>query len=99
MVTELVATFRSKDGNKGKTIPDRVYRERRPRPLLLIHVVHPKVKPDNAPVPDVIAIGLSFREFDDSDVAKQVEYRINVVELRSREPEDEDEDLSADENN
>ena len=99
MVLELVATFSTKDGNKGKTVPDKVYRERRPRPLLLIHVVHPKVKPDNAPVPDVIALGLSFREFDDSDVAKQVEYRINVVELRSREPEDEDEDFAADENN
>lgn len=99
MVSELINAFRAKDGNKGKTIPDRIYREQRPRPLLLIHVVHPKVKPDNPPAPDLIALGLSFREFDDSDVAQQVEYRINVVELRSREPEDEDEDFSADENN
>lgn len=99
MVANLVSAFRAEEGNKGKTIPDRIYREQRPRPLLLIHVVHPKPKPNDPPVPDLIALGLSFREFDDSDVAKQVEYRINVVELRSREPEDEGEDIGADELN
>ena len=99
MVSELTATFRAKDGNKVKTVPDKVYREQRPRPLLLIYVVHPKIKPDNPTVPDLIALGLSFRDFDYSEVATHVEYRINVVELRSREPEDEDEDFSADDNN
>jgi hypothetical protein len=99
MVKELVASFRSDEANKGKTIPDLVFRKNRPRPLLLIHVVRPKVKPDDAPLPDLIALGLSFMEFDDSDVAKQVEYRINVVELRNKEVDEEDEDTEADEVN
>jgi hypothetical protein len=32
---------------------------------------------------ELTALGLSFRVFDDSDVAKRVVYRINLVELRS----------------
>jgi hypothetical protein len=41
-------------------------------------------------------LGLSFRDFDDSDVAKQVEYRINLVESRGGEIEDEAEEEDGD---
>ncbi len=95
MVTRLKDSFRSQNkDNPGKTVPDKVYRKERPRPLLLIHVIKPKSK-DSA-IPDLIALGLSFREFDDSDVAKQVEYRINLVELRSGFIEDEEEEWEND---
>ena len=97
VVKELVDKFRSDPANQGKTIPDSIYRKDRPRPLLLIHVVRPKVKQDNPALPNLIALGLSFREFDDSDVAKQVEYRINLVELRNREDEEDEEDFVGDE--
>jgi hypothetical protein len=63
----------------------------------LIHVVRPKPKhPTSADaLPDLIALGLSFREFDDTNVAKQVEYRINVVELRSGGIEEDEEELEG----
>ena len=97
MVASLKADFRSGGKNDGKTIPDKIYRQKRPRPLLLIHVVRPKPKhPTSADaLPDLIALGLSFREFDDTNVAKQVEYRINVVELRSGGIEEDEEELEG----
>jgi hypothetical protein len=89
MVTSLVENFRSEEKNKSRTIPDYVYRQNRPKPLLLVYLVRPKPNADIV-LPDLIALGLSFREFDDSDVAKQVEYRINLVELRNGESDDDD---------
>lgn len=95
MVADLKEAFRSQNKeNPKKTVPDKVYRQGRPRPLLLIHVVKPKSK--DSTIPDVIALGLSFREFDDSDVARQVEYRINLVELRSGGIEEEEEEWETD---
>jgi hypothetical protein len=95
MVTNLIAKYR-KD-QPTKTVPDYVFREERPRPLLLIHVVRPlpKGKESGLVLPDLIALGLSFRDFDDSDVAKQVEYRINLVELRTADETDEDEEIET----
>jgi Z1 domain len=82
MVAQLSAAY--KIDNPGKTVPDHVYREQRPRPLLLIYLVTPVAKGNDTGTifPNLIALGLSFREFDDSDVARQVDYRINLVELR-----------------
>ena len=95
MVARLKDSFHSQNKeNPKKTVPDKVYRQERPRPLLLIHVVKPKSK--DSTIPDVIALGLSFREFDDSDVARQVEYRINLVELRSGGIEEEEEEWETD---
>jgi hypothetical protein len=93
MVANLIAKYR-KD-QPTKTVPDYVFREERPRPLLLIHIVRPlpKGKDSGLILPDLIALGLSFRDFDDSDVAKQVEYRINLVELRTADETDEDEEI------
>ena len=99
MVADLTSEYRQ--ANPGKTIPDAVFRKNRPRPLLLIHIVKPLLKDKDSAfqIPNLIALGLSFREFDDSEVAKQVEYRINLVELRGGEVDDEEEMLDDDETN
>jgi hypothetical protein len=62
---------------------------------LLIHFIEPESnKSDLAVLPDeLIALGLSFMEFDDSAVAKRVIYRINLVELRSGEEVDDEEEF------
>jgi hypothetical protein len=84
LVKELEADYRTKHGKKN--VPDWVYRRQRPRPLLLIHVIKPSnnEKPNEIPADELIALGLSFRSFDDSSVSKRIAYRINLVELRSR---------------
>ena len=73
--------FRSK--NPGKSYPDRIYRDARPRPLLLIHILSPNEPVAGGYSEEIIALGLSFPQFDDSDVAKRVTYRVNLVEWRS----------------
>jgi hypothetical protein len=97
MVIDIIAKY--KEDQPGKTVPDKVFRENRPRPLLLIHIIKPlpKGKDLGLVLPDLIALGLSFRDFDDSDVAKQVEYRINLVELRTADETDEDEEIETEE--
>ncbi len=97
-LSETVISSRStefKSNNPGKSIPDRIFRVVRPRPLLLIHFIEPESnKSDSAILPDeLIALGLSFMEFDDSAVAKRVIYRINLVELRSGEEVDDEEEF------
>ena len=82
--------YRASESSKG-SIPDRVYRAVRERPLLLIHYIeaHKVVEGQKDPVPvpassdQFIALGLSFPKFDDSQAAKKVVYRVNVVEWRS----------------
>jgi len=93
VISSRSAEFRS--NNPGKSIPDRIFRVVRPRPLLLIHFIEPESnKSDSAILPDeLIALGLSFMEFDDSAVAKRVIYRINLVELRSGEEVDDEEEF------
>lgn len=95
MVKNLIAEYRRNEPNK--TVPDKVFRAVRPRPLLLIYVVKPLSKGNDAApqIPDLLALGLSFPKFDDSDVAKQVEYRINLVELRSGDEADDEDDLDT----
>ncbi len=88
--------------NTGKNIPDREYRERRERPLLLIHLISPYSKKDEVEIPfdtgpdELIALGLSMPVFDDSDVAKKVKYRVNLVEWRAMLEEAIDDDLPED---
>jgi hypothetical protein len=73
------------------SIPDRVYRAVRERPLLLIHCIeaHKMVEGQKEPVPvpaaseQFIALGLSFPRFEDSQSAKKVVYKVNVVEWRA----------------
>ncbi|ABF43267.1 endonuclease [Candidatus Koribacter versatilis Ellin345] len=83
-----------------KNVSDHAFRERRPRPLLLIHVLAPYTRDGNGvEVPfdtggeELIALGLSMPKFDDSDVAKRVKYRVNLVEWRAMLEESLDDDL------
>jgi len=82
-VREVEEDFRRINGNK--TISDLYYRAARRRPLLLIHVIAPYVKqqPLDMNSSTLIALGLSFPRFDDSDVARRVTYRVNLVEWRT----------------
>ena len=86
----------------GKSVPDRDYRERREKPLLLIHLISPYLKSEDREVPfdtgsdELIALGLSMPMFDDSDVAKKVKYRVNLVEWRAMLEEAVDDDLPED---
>jgi hypothetical protein len=88
--------------NIGKSVPDREYRERREKPLLLIHLISPYLKNDDRELPfdtgsdELIALGLSMPMFDDSDVAKKVKYRVNLVEWRAMLEEAVDDDLPED---
>lgn len=69
----------------GASIPDKEYRQHRRRPLLLIHLTTPFVGGnvlDTGGQP-LVALGLSFPQFDDSSVAKRVRYEINLVALRN----------------
>jgi hypothetical protein len=96
LISNLTAEFRKT--NPGKSIPDRIFRVVRPRPLLLIHFIEPESnRADSATLPsELIALGLSFMTFDDSAVAKRVTYRINLVELRAGEEIDDEEELEKD---
>lgn len=70
---------------EGDNVPDWAYRIVRPNPLLLIHIVKPIVNNqdyDTAGIP-LIAVGLSFPEFNDNTDARKVLYRINLVEWRN----------------
>lgn len=65
----------------GKSVPDAEFRKRRANPLLLVHVIEPKIKGEEKKLPDgLVALGLSFPVFDDSDVARRVLYRVNLTE-------------------
>lgn len=87
-----------KASNPGKSISDKVYRTGRIRPLLLVYVLSATVN-DNTrdDLDEIVALGLSFPVFDDTDVAKRVMYRVNLVEWRSMIEEEIDDDLLDDE--
>lgn len=79
--------------NPDKSIPDKCYRLARSRPLLIVNVIRtdpaiPALGPD-----PIVALGLSFPRFDDSDIASRVQYRINLVELRSLRENEQDDDI------
>lgn len=91
---------------EGKSVPDWEYRRVRPRPLLLVHIVKPIVNSvvgngrdyDTGGIP-LIAVGLSFPMFDDSDVAHRVRYRINLVEWRNMFQTEFDDDMETNNDN
>jgi len=81
----------------GKTISDRDYRAARARPLLLAYLLSAN---EPSPIPnseEIVALGLSFPQFDDTDVAKRVVYRVNLVEWRSMLEQEQDDDLREEE--
>jgi hypothetical protein len=88
---------------EGKNVSDSAYREVRERPLLLLHLVRGFLRKPNrdkvpfeAEAPPLVALGLSFPRFDDSDVRKKVIYKINLVKWRELFEEEEDDDVPED---
>jgi hypothetical protein len=78
LIAEITDEYRQ--ANPGKSVPDSAFRKRRMTPLLLVHVIEATTEGDK-PLPDhLVALGLSFPDFDDSDVARRVTYRVNLVE-------------------
>jgi hypothetical protein len=86
---------REKHPEMGKTIPGSLYRRYRTRPLLTIHLIEPRDPKDDSKHKDrmmsaaeieagvLVAVGLSFPNFEDGDKAARVSYRLNKVALRS----------------
>jgi hypothetical protein len=68
--------------NPRKNVPDERFRAKRSRPLLIVHLVEPRETPPDAKRPSelLVALGLSFPNFDDSDIAKRIKYVVNLVE-------------------
>ena len=67
----------------GVNTPDKQYRLKRQRPLLLLHVLRGTTGEEKAPfrpapAPPLTALGLSFPEFDDSGIAGRVQYRVTM---------------------
>lgn len=96
--------------NKGKNISDREFREVRGKPLLLLHMLRGyTAEPSNKAGatgegervwldpggPLLVALGLSFPRFDDSDIAGSVEYKVNLVQWRSMFERQADDDIVA----
>ncbi len=86
--------------NPGKSVPDKMYRSIRYRPLLLIHVVNAYLdgEPYDSGGDPLIALGLSFPKFDDSGIAGRVRYRVNLVEWRSMFESEADDEEDIEEN-
>lgn len=84
-----------KETHKNKSVPDRAYREKRERPLLLLHVLRATSQYKNFP-DELVALGLSFPEFNDSDVARRVKYRVNLVAWRALAESEVDDELEID---
>lgn len=100
---ELVQEISDRAKQSNKNVSDRAYREVRPRPLLLIHLISPFTKGTNGEdMPfdtggdELIALGLSMPRFDDSAVAERVKYRVNLVEWRAMLEESVDDDTPED---
>ncbi len=82
----------------NRNIPDWEYRRLRPKPLLIVHLVKPVENGqdyDTDGIP-LVAVGLSFPEFDDRDMARRVRYRVNLVEWRNLFQVETDDDMETD---
>jgi len=93
LVDRITRDYKQKPENKGKSVPDKLYRVARTRPLLLVHVIEATADGGETPPNRLIALGLSFPDFNDDDVARRVKYRVNLVELRAMIENEVDEDL------
>jgi hypothetical protein len=94
--------FGYRDGYGGKNIPDKAYRARRHKPLLLLHLIKPYIiKKEEKEEFDtggitLVAIGLSFPKFDDSNDARRVRYRVNPVEWKNMFMAEADDEMEGD---
>jgi hypothetical protein len=101
-VEEYQNALESKD---EKNISDADFRRVRSKPLLLIHLLKGYIRQGQdrsndedylRDGPRLVAIGLSFPLFDDSEIAGRVEYVVNAVEWRSMMEAEADDDIAAD---
>jgi hypothetical protein len=98
------AYLKANPAEPGKTpnYPDRIYREVRERPLLILHLLRVrasageegKVQPEDLPDAPVVAWGISFPMSDRPE--KKVEYVINTTKLREMLGEDDEDEDGAD---
>lgn len=90
----------AKDPSKGKSIPGYIYRRFRNRPLLTIHFIEcvppnklgKMMQPDEIGPSVMVAISLSFPDFDPNGIELPVPYRLNKIALRDIGINDDDED-------
>ena len=92
-----VARIDEKFKKENKNPSDKEYRKVRKRPLLLLHFIKAEiVKGKEAALEEpLIALGLSFPYFDDSNDEKKVTYQVNVIkwkELFENEMDDDEEE-------
>lgn len=92
LTPEQVKAAEQQAGESGN-VPDRLYRDQRERPLLLVYPIlgnegavkqaaeHLKPYPEDGSV--IVGLGLSFPKFDDSPVRTHIEYKVNLVEWRA----------------
>jgi hypothetical protein len=78
VIAEITADYRR--AKPGKSVPDSEFRKRRTSPLLLVHAIQATKDGDKTAPEHLVALGLSFPVFDDSDVARRVNYRVNLIE-------------------
>jgi hypothetical protein len=93
-------------GFEGRTTPGDRYRGQRTRPLLMVNVIKPVVRRPGGGRSDVdpllpegmplIALGISFPHFDDSEVKARVVYKVNQVLWRSLFEQEAGDELEAD---
>jgi len=75
--------FQEDEDNAGRSIPDRMYRDVRSRPLLIIHFIaftadtDPSIPPQSPPPEPVVAWSLSFPST--RQTARSVTYRLNAA--------------------
>ena len=79
---EFLAKRAAEKGDKPKTLPDRIYREKRAAPLLILRLVVPENEDHSRKLPTEKVVGWSI-SFPLSDVeGGTVEYTMNTVRLR-----------------
>lgn len=83
----------------NKNVSDKVYREIRERPLLLLHIIDAYFDKENQFQTEdpLIALGLSFPKFDDRAEQTRVTYKVNTTEWRNMFEEEEDDDVDVEE--
>ncbi|MGV7205795.1 Z1 domain-containing protein [Xanthomonas citri] len=83
---EEVQRAKAAHGESKKSIPDRLYRAERTRPLLMLHLLRTKTK-EHAKAEEVLgemyaAYGLSFPKLESGEEEKLVRYTANLIAYR-----------------
>ncbi|MEN9192957.1 Z1 domain-containing protein [Xanthomonas perforans] len=83
---EEVQRAKAAHGESKKSIPDRLYRAERTRPLLMLHLLRAKTK-EHAKAEEVLgemhaAYGLSFPKLESGEEEKLVRYTANLIAYR-----------------